>query len=476
MKNLPGHHTKIVCTIGPASDPPRILEAMIRRGMTVARLNLSHGTPSEHRERMGRIRAASEKTGRRVAILADLPGPKIRIGTLSAPMTLRRGEVLLLSRDGPTANGERVIPLELPPLLRPLSPGDRVFLSDGSIALRVASSAPGGLRCRVMTGGVLLSRKGVNIPGLLPGGGAFTPQDRSLLAFALECGVDGVGVSFVETAEDLDAVQREARRLGHDPFLVAKIERKRAVGNIDTLLDRADAIMIARGDLGVEVPIERIALLQKHLVRKAVAAGKPVITATQMLESMVHSPRPTRAEATDVANAVIDGSDAVMLSEETAMGDDPVAAVAMLSRIARATERSVHGMGSGALRPPGASSTGEEVLAWGVRAMAEQISPRFIVAPTESGATASRIARFRLLPWILALSPSERVCRKLTLSRGIHPVRVERGNGDWGGIARRLLAEAGVISGVILLTRGPGPEAPGESNRLEILRLEAPEG
>ena len=470
---LPKHHTKIVCTLGPASDSPRILESLIRHGMTVARLNLSHGTPDWHRTVSGRIREISGKMGRRVAILADLPGPKIRIGSLLAPMTLRRDESLLLSGERAETGKERWIPLELPPLRRPLAPGDRIYLSDGAIALRVDHSTPELLRCRVITGGILLSRKGVNIPGLLLNGGAFTDEDRRLLAIALEAGADGVGVSFVETGEDLDSVRREARRLGHDPFLVAKIERRRALENIDVLLERADALMVARGDLGVEVPIERIALLQKALVRKAIDRGKPVIIATQMLESMVHNPRPTRAEVTDVANAVIDGADALMLSEETAMGENPVAAVAMLARIIGVTESAPH---PGAPNPrihPAPSI--EEVLASGVRTAAEQLSPRVIAVPTETGATATRIARFRLRAWILALSPSERTCQKLCLCRGVHPQRVERQKGDWKDVLRGILARLEIRPGIVLLTQGPGPETPGETNRLEILRYEGPE-
>lgn len=336
MMKLPVQRSKIVCTIGPASDAPKTLEQMIRAGMNVARLNLAHGTPDEHRTRIVRIRAAAERVGQRVAILADLPGPKIRIGVLPAPVTLKRGSQVLLAPDAPGTPEQ--IPLELPRLSRPLVKGDTIFLNDGFIELRVEQHDPAGIHCRVVVGGVLLSHKGVNLPGVTLEGGALTPADRELLAFALEAGVDGLSVSFVETPEDLHTARREARALGYEPFLVAKIERARAWKHMDAIIAAADGIMVARGDLGVEVPIGQIALIQKRLIRKARAAGKPVITATQMLESMVHNRRPTRAEVTDVANAILDGTDCVMLSEESAMGDYPVDAVKMLAEIARITE------------------------------------------------------------------------------------------------------------------------------------------
>ena len=475
MKTLPGHHTKIVCTIGPASDSLPTLRDMIKNGMNVARLNLAHGTPEEHRARILRIREASRSTGRRVLILADLPGPKIRIGTLSAPITLRRGERLLLSPQGQQKEtGEMVaIPLDLPPLLRPLRRGDRIILSDGTLSLRVEEAKEEALLCRVVTGGVLVSRKGVNLPGLMTREGAFTSSDRSLLSFVLDAGAEAVSVSFVTSADDVEAVRQESRRQGHDPFIVAKIERRQALKNIDAILDRADGIMVARGDLGVEVPLERIALYQKELIRKAVAAGKPVITATQMLESMVHNPKPTRAEVTDVSNAIIDGTDAIMLSEESAIGDHPVAAVAMLSRIARVTE-SHPTAGHTALDDPSRTSFPvEEVVAYGVRTAVKTLDPLLVVTPTESGRTASRIARFRLSPWILALCPQEQVCQRLCLTRGVWPVKVEGEGDSWEKTARSLLKKEGVEKGLIVLTRGPGPKTPGESNQLEIIRLDA---
>ncbi|PKY10099.1 pyruvate kinase [Acidithiobacillus marinus] len=470
MKSLPRHRSKIVCTIGPASDQSKTLEAMIRAGMNVARLNLAHGSAEEHRARIARIRQAAENTGQRIAILADLPGPKIRIGKLPAPVTLKHGDHVLLAPDAPGT--AQAIPLELPPLAKPLVKGDTVFLNDGFLQLRVEKHDAHGLFCQVVVGGVLLSHKGVNLPGVQLDGGAVTPADRQLLAFALEAGVDGLSVSFVETAEDLHAARREALALGYAPFLVAKIERAKAWKEIDAIIAATDAIMVARGDLGVEVPIEEIAVIQKRLIRKARAAGKPVITATQMLESMVHNRRPTRAEVTDVANAILDGTDCLMLSEESAMGDYPEEAVKMLAQIAQVTEKNRTELSPLQATDLHDHASVESSIANSVRHSAEHLHPRFVVTPTETGATAARIARFRLQPWILAMSPHAATCQRLCLYYGVHPIEMASPERGWEYAARRWLVENGVEKGLILLTQGPSKGHPGGTNRLEILHLD----
>ncbi|MBN2680555.1 pyruvate kinase [Acidithiobacillus montserratensis] len=470
MKSLPRHRSKIICTIGPASDQDKTLEAMIRAGMNVARLNLAHGSADEHRARIARIRQAAENTGQRVAILADLPGPKIRIGKLPAPVTLKHGDHVLLAPGAPGT--AQAIPLELPPLANPLAKGDTMYLNDGFLQLRVEQHNKQGLFCQVVVGGVLLSHKGVNLPGVQLDGGALTPADRQLLAFALEAGVDGLSVSFVETAEDLHAARREARALGYAPFLVAKIERAKAWKEIDAIIAATDAIMVARGDLGVEVPIQEIAIIQKRLIRKARAAGKPVITATQLLESMVHNRRPTRAEVTDVANAILDGTDCLMLSEESAMGDYPVEAVKMLAKIAQVTEQ--HRAELSPLHAAGLqdSASVESSIADSVRHSTEALHPLFVVTPTETGATAARIAGFRLQPWILAMSPHAATCQRLCLHYGVHPIEMASPEQGWEYAARRWLVENGVEKGLILLTQGPSKGHPGGTNRLEILHLD----
>ncbi|MHB1706311.1 MAG: pyruvate kinase, partial [Acidithiobacillus sp.] len=280
MIHLPRQHSKIVCTIGPASDAPRTLQRMIRAGMNVARLNLAHGSPDEHRARIARLRAAATATDRSLTILADLPGPKLRIGALPTPLILKKGDTITFAPVAQAAPG--IIPLELPHLARPLRKGDTVFLNDGFITVQVNQVDHAGIHGRVQVGGPLLSHKGVNLPDVMLEGSAFTTADRELLAFALEAGVEAVSVSFVETAADIVHARREAQALGYDPFIIAKIERKGAWRHIDAILEAADGIMVARGDLGVEVPIEEIAVIQKRLIRKARSAGKPVITATQM--------------------------------------------------------------------------------------------------------------------------------------------------------------------------------------------------
>ncbi len=337
---LPLNKTKIVCTVGPSSDSLPLLERMIRSGMDVVRLNFSHADFSTHAEVIQSIRQASRAAGKRVAIMADLPGPKIRLGVFGLePVELGTGDSFTLTTEEVEGTRERAF-VNFPRLPQVVGPGDSLFLNDGIIQMKVLDVSGREVRCEVVFGGPLSSRKGLSIPEVDLGIGAFTDHDRACLEFALGRGVDAVSQSFVESAADVVAVREAAASLGHQPFIIAKIERARALTRVDEILDAADGIMVARGDLGVEIPIERIALTQKQLIRKANHLGKPVITATQMLESMTSSIRPTRAEATDVANAILDGTDAVMLSGESAVGKYPVEAVKMLAAIAAATEPS----------------------------------------------------------------------------------------------------------------------------------------
>src|SRR5580765_8389710 len=336
--SLPNHKTKIVATIGPASESPEMLERLIRAGLNIARLNFSHGDFAGHAERIARIRAAERATGRRVAIMADLPGPKMRVGRIDPePIHLVPGEGLTLTSEDVVGNQHRVS-MSFARLPKVVKPGDRLFLNDGIVQVVVERVAGNDVVCKVAVGGELRSRKGLNLPGIDLGISAFTDHDRACLEFALKHGVDAVSQSFVETAADIQAVRSAAQALGKQPFLIAKIERADALKNFDQILSAADGIMIARGDLGVEVPIEEMAISQKQLIARSCRAGKPVITATQMLESMVTSRLPTRAESTDVANAILDGTDAIMLSGESAVGKFPEEAVGMLAKIAAATE------------------------------------------------------------------------------------------------------------------------------------------
>ena len=473
---LPPHKTKLVATIGPASNSPEVLEALIRAGLNVARLNFSHGDRATHAENIARLRAAAEAVGRPVTLMADLPGPKMRIGRIEPdPLELTAGREFTL-RVGDAAGGPEGASVTFEPLPRVVRPGDALFLNDGLVQLEAVAIEDDAVRCRVVVGGELRSRKGLNLPGLDPGIGAFTPEDHALLKFALEQGVEAVSQSFVATAADVRAVRRAARDLGGDPFIIAKIERASALTNLREIITAADGIMIARGDLGVEVPIERIAVLQKQITAAAVRAGKPVITATQMLESMTHSRQPTRAEATDVANAILDGTDAVMLSAESAIGDYPVESVATLARIAAATEPH-RPPPTGSLVSPAATAPGavardllslsvETVLARAKRAAA-------VVVPTRSGATARSLARFRLPVWIAAFSPDPAACAGLRFSYGVEPVQCPEPPAGWDALAREWIRKNGLTGHLALLVQGPSACHPERNHSLELLDLDA---
>jgi len=474
----PYHKTKIVCTIGPASESPEVMRQLIEAGMDVARLNFSHGEFASHQRVVERIRAVAAAAGRRVAIMADLPGPKMRVGTIAnEPVELRPGDPFVLTTEEIVGDRGRVS-MTFARLPQVVKPGDTLSLNDGQIQLEVKAAHGTEVDCTVRVGGELRSRKGLNLPGIDLGIGAFTERDRECLAFALSCGVDAVSQSFVDSAADLQAVRRAAADLGHHPFVIAKIERSGALDRIEEILDASDGIMIARGDLGVEVPIERIALVQKRLMRLANQRAKPVITATQMLESMTASRIPTRAEATDVANAILDGTDCVMLSAESALGKYPADATRMLARIAAATE---------AQRPVstvrelfrGVDLTGRirpaHLVAVGVEASLEYVLPAVVLVPTRSGATARNIARFRFPVWTVAVSPLEATCRQLQFSAGVFPVRENDFPEQWNGYARRLVNNLGLAGDLVILTEGPSPEHPEANHRMEIIDLTRPE-
>ena len=473
--SLPTHKTKIVATIGPASQSPEMLERLIRAGMNIARLNFSHGDFSAHAGRIVAIRQAEAATGRRVAIMADLPGPKMRVGSIDPePIELRAGDPFTLTTDEVVGTCARVsVSFErLPQVVRP---GDALFLNDGLVQLSVERVEGREVHCRVAVGGELRSRKGLNLPGIDLGIRAFTDHDRACLAFALEHGVDAVSQSFVETAEDVDAVRDAARELGGDPFIIAKIERAGALTQYARILKAADGIMVARGDLGVEVPIERIALTQKDLIRQANLAGKPVITATQMLESMVTSRIPTRAEATDVANAILDGTDCVMLSAESAVGRYPEEAVATLARIAAETERNgLRAPAWGVMefyrthRPESAA----EAMATVVEHALDNVPCDAVFVPTKTGTTARMLARFKPTVWVVGVSRRRAVCQNLVFSYGVYPAQIEVEPEDWQQFGRAWLREQGLTGHSAMLVAGPSSAHPEARSRIEFMRLD----
>lgn len=466
--------TKIVATIGPACDAPAVLEQMIQAGMSVARLNFSHGTFDEHAARIDRLRAAAKAVGREIALMADLPGPKMRIGQLAEePIQIPPGGTFTLTTRDIVGEAGRAS-MTFARLPQVVKPGDRLFLNDGIIQLTVERVDGPDVHCRVLTGGELRSRKGLNLPGIDLGISAFTDRDRECLRFALAHGVDAVSQSFVESAADIRAVREAVRSFGGDPFVLAKIERSRALDHADEILAAADGIMVARGDLGVEVPIEQIAILQKTLVRKAVRLGKPVIIATQMLESMTHSRQPTRAEATDVANAVLDGADCVMLSGESATGDFPVEAVATLARITAATEP--HRMRANLWErlktlPQDIEYNTADLLSLSVEAVIAASTPAAVVIPTRSGTTARAITRFRLPVWIAAPTGSANAMRHLQFSYGIEPLLVGQVSADWTAFTRDWVRAEAFSGPLALLVQGPSPENPHANHRMEILQL-----
>jgi pyruvate kinase len=471
---LPLNKTKIVCTIGPASQAPDMMEKLLMAGMSVARLNFSHGEFSGHKEVIANLRAAARATGRRLAIMADLPGPKMRIGRFdSEPMDLKPGDPFTLTTDDIVGDAHRVS-LSFARLPQVVKPGDTLYLNDGLIQVDVEQVEGSDVRCRVVVGGELRSRKGLNLPDIDLGISAFTEHDYNCMKFALENGVDAVSQSFVENAADIQAVRDAAAALGYRPFVIAKIERSRALKYLDDIITAADAVMIARGDLGVELPIEQIPVVQKQIMRKANLWAKPVITATQMLESMISNRRPTRAEATDVANAILDGTDAVMLSGESAMGDYPVDSAAMLAKIATAIEpyRTItrarelfKGIDLKGKIPPA------KLIDLGVETVLEYADPAAVFVPTRGGDTARSIARFRLPIWIIAVSSHESTCQHLQFSSGVYPVCEAEHPENWTVYVTDWLKTHGMEGNLAVVTEGPSRTHPDANNRLEIVEL-----
>jgi pyruvate kinase len=474
---FPANKTKIVCTIGPASDSAEMAEQMILAGMNVARLNLSHGDFSGHAQVITNLRSAAHRTGRRLAIMADLPGPKIRIGSFaSEPVELEVDDEFTLTVDEVEGTAQRVS-VSFDRLPDAVHPGDQLFLNDGLIQLQVTAVNGKDVRCRVVVGGELRSRKGLNLPGIHLGISAFTDHDHRCLEFAMQNAVDAVSQSFVENSSDIEAVREAAGKMGYNPFIIAKIERAGALKHLDEILRAADGIMVARGDLGVEIPIEEIAVVQKQLMRKANMAAKPVITATQMLESMTNNRRPTRAEATDVANAILDGTDCVMLSGESAMGKYPLESVRMLASIAAAIEPHQatcpnqaevrENLNEGALNLA-------DLIALSVETTVQRVTPAAVIVPTRGGATARRITRFRLPVWITSVSSEPKTCQDLVFSYGVWPVCEADHPTDWRAWIRNWLQTQEVSGNIVVLTEGPSRKHPHRNNRMEIIDLSKP--
>ena len=419
--------TKIVATIGPASRERKVLESLAQAGIDVVRLNFSHGEHQEHLAVMQSVREIAARLGRPIAILQDLSGPKIRTGRLEddKPVELRKGERITITTDESIEGTARLISTTYDPLPRDVSPGDRILLDDGNLELRVIKASLQEVECEVVDGGWLKSNKGMNLPGVKLSTPALTEKDRRDLAFGVKNGVDYVALSFVRQAADVSECKALIKSLGGTCPVIAKIEKREAIDDLAAILEAADGVMVARGDLGVELSTEEVPTLQKRIIEMANGAGKVVITATQMLESMIENPRPTRAEASDVANAILDGTDGIMLSAETASGRYPVEAVATMARIALYTEEHY-----GAFRPPASvsiqcASDVASSLARVARTVAEELGCKLIVAFTESGTTAHLVSTYRPRPPIAAITPNADTYRRLALWWGVIPVKSE---------------------------------------------------
>lgn len=461
--------TKIVATLGPVSSSPEVIRQLVIAGMDVARLNFSHGSHDQHAQQIARLRAISRELDTPVTILQDLQGPKIRVGQLpGGAITLAPGAIVALVPEADFVGHEGTVPLDYAHVAGSAAPGMRVLLDDGLLELEVVEAVGTELRCRVVEGGVLKSRKGVNFPDLTLPLPSLTDRDIRDVEFGLAHGVDWISLSFVRTAADVRALKDLLAAKGVSKPVIAKIEKPQAVANLDEILQEVSGVMVARGDLGVEVRPEKVPMLQKQIIEKCNRLGLPVITATQMLESMIREPRPTRAEASDVANAIIDGTDAVMLSGESAIGAYPVRAVEMMARIATEVEAGI------AFKTyPAHEPTDSHALSEGVTALARLVRLRAIVVLTMSGHTARLVAAERSKVALFALTTSPGVYHALNLHWGIKPLVVDGIPTSFEGLVH--LAEATlrerdlVISGdKILVVGGVPPGTPRGSNFIKL--------
>jgi pyruvate kinase len=448
---MPFRHSKIVCTIGPACRSPRLIERLLRAGMDVARLNFSHGSHANHAETIALLRAAALLLRKPLAILADLQGPKIRTGALAgrAPVVLRAGQQFVITTARILGDSTRVSTV-FKPLPREVHRGDRILLSDGLIELRVKQVRGREVICEVVNGGALGENKGINLPGIKLRVPALTSKDRADLIFALKHGADYIAVSFVRRPEDVLLAKTLVRRARKDTPVIAKLEKPEAIESLDAILRVADGVMVARGDLGVEMNPERVPVVQKTIIKRAREFRRPVITATQMLESMTENPRPTRAEASDVANAIFDGSDAVMLSAETATGKYPVEAVGMMARIIEEAEASITEFARPA---PQERLKVAETVAELVCHASRELHMKLIAVFTHSGFTARLISRYRPLVPIIAFSPEEATRRRMALIWGVRPrgiPDVRKVDGLAAVAEKRLLEERLVRKGDVI--------------------------
>lgn len=462
--------TKIVCTIGPATPTLESVEALAAVGMNVARFNLSHEGTETHLSRIEMVRHAARATGRTIGILLDIQGPKIRIGRLqSSSILLSPGDrIALTSR--PVIGNNQLISVGYPKLEADLVLGNTVFIDDGLFELRVEGSEEDAVVCRVIVGGELRPRKGVSLPGVAVDLPPLTETDKAHIRMGVSAGVEFIAASFVRRAAHVEAVREVLRGIGGDQAVIAKIESQEGVENVDEIIAAADGVMVARGDLGVEIPPEEVPLVQKMIIEKCNRAGKPVITATQMLESMVQHRRPTRAEVTDVASAIFDGTDAVMLSGETAMGAYPIDATRMMSVIAERIDRELAARSRA--EPPGNPASIAEAICRATSQAAVDLRLAAIISSTQSGATARMVSKYRPPSPILAVTPHQSVARRLTLMWGVEPMVVPRAKNidTMIDVAVKAACESGFVKSgdVVAITASVKTGTPGSTNLLQV--------
>lgn len=413
--------TKLVCTIGPASESKQVIERLMRAGMNVARINLSHGTLEEHGETIAQIREMSSQLDMRVAIILDMPGRKMRTGPVErGDVYLEDGSDFSLVSEAVAGNEQRVS-VSFPQFFIDMNVNDPIFLNDGIIQLKVTSANNRELKCKVVSGGLLTANRGINIPGVKLNIPSITVSDLKQMEYGIELGVDFFAISFVRSAADISDRKLFLQEKGAEIPIIAKIEKHEAVKDFDAILAEADGVMVARGDLGIEIPLEKVPTVQKEIIRKCNRAGKPVIVATQMLESMINSVRPTRAEVSDVANAIFDGADAVMLSGETAVGKYPVQTVRTMAKIVAETESALQYSNMLIDKSRQVTAHTDDAISFAACSISHQLNASCIVAYTASGSTALRVSRCRPKAPILALTPHASVARRLILSWGVEP-------------------------------------------------------
>jgi pyruvate kinase len=470
-------NTKIVCTIGPASSDPVIIRQMIDAGMSVARINFSHGSHEEHREKIDTLKRLRSEMKKNIAILQDLSGPKIRVGVFpNDVIELTNGSLVMLKSKGDFDLLDKIpsIPVSYPCLTDDVKVGERILLDDGNLEMRVDSISENNVSCIVVRGGILKSHKGVNFPGIKLSIGAPTDKDIEDLLFGVEMEVDFVALSFVQSAEDIEKLKAAIKKRGGKQKIIAKLEREMAIENLDSITEAADGIMVARGDLGIEADIAMVPVYQKQIVEKCIEAGKPVIVATQMLESMIGSPMPTRAEANDVATAIFDRSDGIMLSGETAVGDYPVETVRMMQRIARNAEMKLSGSTQRRWqRDEIPQSEAERALARAVCRTAEALQAKAIVTQTISGGTARLISMNRPSVPIIATTPVEQTYYHMSLIWGVHAFLVPKLEEVFMESVHRndqILIEAGALKkgDLVVITAGIPAGKAGGSNVMKL--------